>query len=1451
MPPRNPQQPGLSIPLSHGITEPRQPGSATPKSPDGGTPKPPAKVGESIATLSLASPIALLPVRIETRFGASDSGEAELWVRVYPDAILADQHDPRLTAAEASAGAAYWVQSAAGNAAVGWAALVGQMPSPRAAWVVRRTDPAGSAPVTAAERDDTSARGAQATLLPDSWVVRCMRDGAVVAEAESGPVRTPLALALGLSTSGDSLTDVSGDGLTVDPGLAWTLDFAAAEVAGMGIRVSIKNADPARGFDRLMVMGVRASAGADAGPGALADLFTAHHYADGFAFVAQGTPTNNTSLGSSGYPAQDTGGAESYVVEQGGSLATDDGDGRRFAAALGMAADVVSHVAGADATEQVAARAMAEALWPATIGYWLEQLMAPVFGAEAIAEAREYFVDRVRGRGPYAAFRVGGVPYGVLPTTSLDDWQPRKSEAGLRRDLPPALLRLREIWARSVDMAPRIARTGDPDHDLLETLGMDASAREARVRWAMGGDTQWNIFSLFGVDSTAWQSSQRLNLADLLRAIGHPDWTPRLATLNYAASASRFSGPFVATEPLSETDPLDFNYIEWLRTASLADIRSESLPDGAPESPSLLYLMLRHAFLREVSAAGDEALVLRGEADSGSLREPELVGIVPGALTSTAWARLDRRIEGVTGTVSLGVALTDPSIVTVLAQKARITRYRTALSVLAALSQAELERLFTETLDLCTHRLDAWITSVAAARLDDLRASGNTGTHIGAYGWVESLRPAQRSGTGEAGADTGGFVYAPSMAHAAAAAVLRSAYLTRGTDGTETYAIDLSSRRVRQALELLDGVREGQPLGALFGYDVERGLHEGHAPLELDRFIEPLRALYPLVAGKGGGATAGDASAAPRNVLDGLALRAAWTAGTIPWSAAALNPTGAEKAAIEAELAALDDSADAVSDLLTAESVFQVVRGSTDAATATLDSIAKGGRPPDPEVARLPRGGTSLVHRVALSLDTAATGWFGAPTTPRARAEPALNAWAASLLGSPRRVECRASYVDPADSTRTVVRQVTLDELALEPLDVIALAATIEATPFDNELDRRIAWLVRAGAGADVAVTIEYSPAGLDPATALAFRDLIEIARSIQQVLGGARAMRAEDLLPPEDAGLVTDANRRLSELAGRATAARTEMDGMSTTLAAAIAANDAGQLRTTLLAASLFGIGGAVPAKRYAADAAATASLAATAAGVLAEVDRRRGVAASADDAAAAPAIFGGGFFMLPAFDPVDPTSLAVALGGPAVAPDARTLERWLRQAGRVRAPLDAWRRLEAYVRAAAGKTPSLGIVQVPHEDGARWVGLPFDDETARPPAGRTSLTLGSYAAPNATAAWTGLFLDDWTELIPLRQDETGVAFHYDSPGAEAPNCMLIAVPPGDGKYWDVDMLGSVLNQTLDLARIRAVDGQLLGALGQALPAAFLAANARNDTVSTTFAGRLAGDDVIAHPER
>jgi hypothetical protein len=69
------------------------------------------------------------------------------------------------------------------------------------------------------------------------------------------------------------------------------------------------------------------------------------------------------------------------------------------------------------------------------------------------------------------------------------------------------------------------------------------------------------------------------------------------------------------------------------------------------------------------------------------------------------------------------------------------------------------------------------------------------------------------------------------------------------------------------------------------------------------------------------------------------------------------------------------------------------------------------------------------------------------------------------------------------------------------------------------------------------------------------------------------------------------------------------------------------------------------------------------------------------------------------------------------------------------------------------------------------------------------------------------GLLVDEWTEVIPGTTETTGIAFHYDRPNSEPPQCWLLALSPGTGGAWSwTDLLGAVTD-ALDSARLRAIE--------------------------------------------
>jgi hypothetical protein len=1524
--------------------------------------------------LAASYPILLFPVRLEIRFFV-DARSPELRVRIYPDEILADAHEPELTAAEQTAGQQFWTAGwdpAKERAA--WQALLGTMSPTRAAWVVRVTTPDNldtrptAPPVFHAVRlkDANWSRSVHARLLPDRWIVICMRDGTRIASIVTRPVVTPLALTLSPAVQADDaadLVDISGDGLMVDRDMLWTVDFAEAERAGMAARVPISADDARTGFDRVYAIGVRGSLAPEAAAAEIEALIDCHHYGRGFAFVPQGTPTNNLAGAPAGYPTPDPDGTESFRVERGPAQATAGTDAAFQAQAIGIAASVFEHVAGADRIEQKRAAAMNMLLWPVTWGYFFEQFMHAGVERSVQAAVRDYFIATVRGRGPLPLFRVGGTPYGVLAVSGISSWRAGDGESAVSRGLPAILRALLPQWTQAASQVPRAGRSGDPDRDLVELLELDASAREVWIRNVFGPDLVRNLGAFLRADVSGARADQDAVRRRLATLFGEAVSRTRLIGGLIERDGKRFNGGLVSDLPVSTEETLDFNYLAWLKPpTTVEDIRQEKLPAGVSRPGSLLYRLVRQALLLLYRSVALDLQVKAKRARPDDAFERELVGIVDGAESrKTSWQHFAQTIPNVTGSATLGEYLPQAALqqramesphaalgagrspVRATPEVVPIKDYLIALETLQNVPTAELELLTGETLDCCSHRIDAWFTSLATGRLARMRADKPRGAHVGAFGWVEDLRPDLPSRLREIGddgarmqVDSGGYVHAPTLDHAAASAILRNAYLTRSGEARAPYALDLSSKRARLARWMMASVREGQPLTVLLGYRFERGLHDRR----LDRFIEPLRRRFPLPNTTTAVSTTAQQSIAPRDVVHGIELQRAWKAQALDLGTLTVPaPDNAERAGLSEELTRLDENADAVADLLTADSVYQLVRGTHSRAGASLDAVAADTRPPEGDFVEAPRGSTALTHRVALVLGgdppTAPPGW-DAPASPRSKAEPALDAWLGTQLGDPASVRARvlvpAPTINAPDAMQTV--PLTLRDLRLRPIDFVALLPVSGAQPQPAVLPHADD---RANRGAELELRIAAAALGANPQKGIirlelgrdtasgpdvrSFAEVLEVGRALKAFVSAARPLRPADLLSPEHAGEAASADLMAAESDQRAASAATALDDCITALEQAVAAipvinpgdpePNLAPLRAALRAATLLGAPEAFPAlpnnvyaqARTLLDARIAAAEAASPpvdlaplrdalrrardlgmtidppqiveAGVNADsvatllvahrvssaletkiaadtgaarvallalggtvrdalVSRRTAANRTTTAADKLEAIFGPDFVWLPRFKPARSAELGAALTqGPALGASLADKQRWLAQAAQVRAPLRRWRRLALYAGVMRTSQGPFDLAQLPHVGPARWVGLPFPNESERPPAGRVSLALFRAVQPPATDPWCGLVIDEWPEVIPASTETGGLTFHYDDPGAEAAQTLLLAVPPAPAETWSLDALVAILDDTLTMAKVRGVHGEQLQGLGQVLPAIYLAANAAGDTVS------------------
>jgi hypothetical protein len=768
---------------------------------------------------------------------------------------------------------------------------------------------------TAAGKETNWSKAPVVRVLPDRFVLMGYH-GTSVAFTEVGrPIPSPLVAGPDPSAKPeDQLKNDKGD-IVVPDNMLWMTDFDRAVQVGMGFRIDV-TADQARvGFDRLLAIGVRLSADEQPGRMLIEELFQHHqHTRKGFSFVRQGTPTNNVEDKPSGFSRTDDPDVsfDDYMKPREPLPGPDPWsapfDGDLFADALGISRASVRTAHGYDWTDQTEARAMNVALWPATLGYWMDTLMQPVFKPETIEQTRAYFRNYVSGRGPIPAIRIGSQPYGILPATAfsrlrwLDRDRPGLTAAAGFVSNTQAYLRnlygvLRKMDADWQDMSRQVSfvgKPGDAHQLLLDVVGLHPGSVEYHQRYSESLEHLFNLFNIGGFGGVLLAALIAAGYVQsglqLLRALGRTeDSVPDILNKFFLTSQNLLKGPVVDVGESSETEGIrpsttdNNNYIVWCMEAARTSLETLRKQDGFKDGKipgALLYIYLRHALML---GYWETSLRLHLEADvalpAAVMREPAFVHVAQAAQAAPASEsrfthlyKADARITGDRST------LVSDHIPRVLAQSlpARYLREQLeALEYLKSLPTARLERLFAEHIDCCTYRLDAWQLGLVRYQLGLMRGRGfngddgsRGGLYVGAFGWLENVKSENKALRGAEidpeldpifkresdpplmrDLTNGGYVHAPSLNHAVTAAVLRNGYLANATPANpQTMAVNVSSDRVRLALSIIEGIRAGQSAGALLGYRFERGLHDRHNDAEVDQFIYRMRRAFPLRA---------------------------------------------------------------------------------------------------------------------------------------------------------------------------------------------------------------------------------------------------------------------------------------------------------------------------------------------------------------------------------------------------------------------------------------------------------------------------------------------------------------------------------------------------------------------------------------------------------------------------
>lgn len=957
--------------------------------------------------------------------------------------------------------------------------------------------------------------------------------------------------------------------ITTGAEIKWLTDFAEAERMGMGIRVPLppaffpvglppQTALTHLGIKSVAVVGVLASADKIQSAALLQKTFDNHTYSPkGLAFLQKGTPTNNTDDSDSAFSVSDDSLSMGFFDGQKPFSDNDQTtDGARLSIALGIPKATFQNVPNAEKRDVEHNQQVNIALYNATIGYYCQELL----GGLGInhTELQDFFQRFVIGGGHCPALRVGNQPYGIVLTSLYQNIG--------KRDANPFYTALTRIigsleteFQNLVSLTPRVGFGTNPSQTLVDILSLHAQSVAFNQQWFLPDDNR--VSTKYTPYNTKLSENNSL-ISNYLRQLGatNPTNTVLGRLVNYPNDPNTMLSndnlikqtDFNLTETVANAE--NFNYLKWLAT-DIKNIRElETMPFGSrTDMSALLLLMVRQSFLRLFMSALEQLASLplfKNEAEQtkaaievsnplGKFRNVAAFNIDRVSANKTVWevSQIAVKLNDADGSPTKTIPVefstrplsellltaveldkilnfykdtTNTSIQNTIRPIQQFANLRLTLKYLSLVPAANLERTLVSHLDTVSYRLDAWQEGLIARKLEQQRKVKPTGIYIGAYGWVEDLKLGGSTTNTE-----GGFIHAPSPTHATAAAVMKSAFLNHLQPKGSAFALNLSSQRLQRAQQVLELMRGGERLEAILGYQFERELTDASIKKgsTAAAFIPAFREKFPIMSRQmpiNPAETAKDVIS-NQNVVNGLNL-AETKPHIFPIIIPPNSPTN-EAALRVAQIAFinLNDTIDAIKDLLAAETAYRMAQGNFASLGATLDKLNKGELPHDLGFIQPTRATLfQFSNRVALHFSTDAPN-LAFSDSPRARTEAGLNQWCGQLLGDFTKIGFAVRQILSGEIRRIeAIPPVffTLNQLDIQPIDFVCLSAN------PSELEARMVLVFRKTLNISDDILVKLSFTETKTVSIQTLDKVLPTARLMHRIITAARPLTAEDYLP-------------------------------------------------------------------------------------------------------------------------------------------------------------------------------------------------------------------------------------------------------------------------------------------------------------------------------------------------
>ncbi|HEX5025999.1 MAG TPA: hypothetical protein VFV68_12045, partial [Agriterribacter sp.] len=681
-----------------------------------------------------------------------------------------------------------------------WKALRFECHAHRATWIARAMRPAGfpdDFPLTLDKippsqfpdpgfKSDSWTLPPTTEMLPEHFIVNVFFKNTALPAREVAGAPVPDYVQLGFDPDEKDQTAFSEKDkvLELPKEIRWLTDIAEAEKMGMAIRIPLSKAEFLSGVSTLVVIGIKTGADETESITRLTSLIDNHHYRpDGMAFLRQGTPTNNLPGQPSGFTQAGTSDEQSFDTEFPSiSLNHEDTAGQFLSTALGLDQNTFSQVFNNQMTDGKAAITTNRALWAGTLGYYLNNHLRPAVTDTDIRFIKDFFQQFVTGRGLLPAFRVGKQPYGIIPATAWSAWKPAADASVEEKRLIAFLKKMDDQWNKLVDkvmtMKKAFQNTDEQQlkKDFRELLTYQSSSTRFFRRMVAGEYLLWNVNNMAiplqtdkaGIRTTPNDYKTRLESA----AGWNEPVNPRPQILGKFFDDDNYKltdlPPDLVTDRNSTNDN-GANYLSILLDATIEQMRTNVFGETfnqfvSERSSKLLFYTARFALLQgwidtavEILRKERPAISPLAKLDfemeytrSGNIISPEHKTLLDTSGIAGNFETLKNKWSFFEQTLNDGTRV-DNKILQLLSQATAndnepligLKDSLDALKELSTIPVDDLERLFSEHVDLCSFRLDAWLQGLALSRLFGNRKKEGfeKGLFIGAFGYLENISP--------------------------------------------------------------------------------------------------------------------------------------------------------------------------------------------------------------------------------------------------------------------------------------------------------------------------------------------------------------------------------------------------------------------------------------------------------------------------------------------------------------------------------------------------------------------------------------------------------------------------------------------------------------------------------------------------------------------------------------